>query len=1091
MRFYMFTVYYSNNLTDLAEMLVQHQQVAPNEDPFASETVLVQSVGMAQWLQMYIADKLGIAAHYEFPFPTSFLWQQYRLLFPYLPKENIFEREVMSWRLMRIIPTVLEQAEFKSLRTYLYTERDLNVLKLYQLASKIADLFDQYLVYRPHWLVHWENNQIEAVIEEIQQSLFNKIKNIQEIKENIIWQSILWNLLIQDTRKEYDELLFNTSHRAYLQEQYFNKLSNLSEIEREKLPKRIFIFGISSLPATQLNVLAKLSEYCQVHLFFLNPSQKYWGDNIEDKALEKMALKQQLSNEDIDELIQQQGNQLLSIWGKQGRDFLSQLVELEHNVIEAFSDNQSINNLSLLKQAILNNENNIALDFNGDNSIQIHSCHSAMREVEVLHNQLLQIFQDNPDLSPKDIIVMSADIENYIPYINAVFSRYDKTDKRYIPFTISDQKITKIDPVIASFVFLLSIKESNFNAESLLDLLEVQTIRERFGFNLDDIERLREWIKASGIRAELNINQNDIWQNYNSWENGLNRLLLGGCLKEENGIWQDSIAFNESYGLAAELVGKLAIFIERLKSWDNLLKGKYSILEWKVFLLQFIRDFYQENEASTYSLIFITQEIEKITEIILKANYLEPFEIDILVKRLAENLNNEQNQLHFLVGKVNFCTLLPMRAIPFKVVCLLGMNEADFPRQHSINSFDLMQYQPQKGDRARRDDDRYLFLEALLSAQEIFYISYVGQSLIKNEKREPSILVAQLLDYFAEFSNLQDPKLLVQQHPMSAFSLANFRNNYISYASEWLAFAKQAVDFQDFLAKELPAENEIPQFIELAELITFVQSPIKYFFNQRLGIQFKEEDDSIEETEHFDLSKLDEYQLLNQLVVTPEDASEKFFHQESLKGNIPVLNFGKIKQHELESRIQKMRSGLSGYLLQTPTILDISISLDKFEIVGNIPEQFNEGIILWRTGNLRDKDIIKLWIYHLVLTVSKYDKPIKFYYLKDDELMSFEFNKINLEQAIEVLNQYVYAYLKNFSQLTFAITSSLDKYFGEEPEDIESYCKEKLFDLTNTKNSEAIYLARILAQTEKLNYLEIHQNTLNWFGLMQRSQGEK
>ena len=142
--------------------------------------------------------------------------------------------------------------------------------------------------------------------------------------------------MIEDTKKDYDELLFTTSHRAYLQNLYFEKLDNLTEEEQQKLPKRIFVFGISSLPPSQLAVLRKLSEHCDIHLFFLNPSEKYWGDSIEDSVLEKLALKQQLSQEDIDALLAQQGNQLLAIWGKQGRDFLAQLVEEEHDVIEGF-----------------------------------------------------------------------------------------------------------------------------------------------------------------------------------------------------------------------------------------------------------------------------------------------------------------------------------------------------------------------------------------------------------------------------------------------------------------------------------------------------------------------------------------------------------------------------------------------------------------------------------------------------------------------------------------------------------------------------------------------------------------------------------
>lgn len=1083
----MFTVYYSNQLTALAEMLIHHQKVNSNEDPFQPETILVQSVGMAQWLQMRIAESLGVAGNYEFPFPTSFLWQQYRLLFPHLPKENIFERGVMTWRLMRIIPSVLERLEFQGLRAYLTHDKEQDSLKLYQLATKIADLFDQYLVYRPHWLVHWENGQWQEVVREIQSQPFST--NLQTgIQENVHWQSLLWNMLIEDTRKDYDELLFTTSHRAYLQQKFFDKLEDLTEEEYKKLPKRIFVFGISSLPTTQFATLLKLSEYCDVHLFFLNPSQMYWGDSIENVALEKMALKQQLSETEIQQLLAQQGNQLLSMWGKQGRDFFDQLAEYSPEPIELFFENEQESNLSRLKQAILNNDNPSYLELENDNSIQIHNCHSAMREVEVLQNQLLHLFEQNPHLSPKDIIVMAADIEQYAPYINAVFSRYGREDARYIPFTISDQKISQVDPVISSFLVMLKLRESTFSAEALLDLLEVEAIGQQFGFNREDLTCLRHWIKESGIRSTLTIEQENGWQNYNSWENGLDRLLLGSCLKEENGIWQNTIAFNESYGLSAERVGKLAEFIEKLTAWSVLSLESHPISTWKQALENLVKAVYQENDASNDALFLIQQELEALEALVLQAKFDEAVAFEVIERALQDRLNSQSHVMHFMTGKVNFCTLLPMRAIPFKVVCLLGMNEADFPRQPMINSFDLMQYHPRKGDRARREDDRYLFLEALLSAEEVFYISYVGKSLVKDEKREPSVLVSQFVDYLAKYYSLS----LEQEHPMNAFSERNFKSGYVSYHKEWLEFTQQAVESHDFFAKSLPENNELPKEIELDELIAFIQSPTKQFFTRNLGIYFREEDDEIEDTEHFALSKLDEYQLSAQLLTTSNEMTTSFFEKETLKGNIPVLNFGKLTQTELTSRIQDMRVELAEYLKGESDILPFSLQCTQVEVVGNLPNLFGQEIVLWRVGKLRDKDTIKLWIYFLILTLLEKPFALKMYTLEGDKLACFTFNTIEVSQAKEILEIYIKAFLKNKSTLTIAVTQDLENYFKKMPqENIAEYCYQSLSKLSEGLNDEASYLKRILTQSSLIDYQAIHQNTLDWFALMQESKRRK
>ncbi|WGE88932.1 exodeoxyribonuclease V subunit gamma [Actinobacillus arthritidis] len=1106
----MFTVFFSQKLSSLATLLIRLQQNDPNPNPFEPETVLVQSVGMAQWLQMQIADQTGIAGNYQFPFPTSFLWQQYRVLFPELPKENIFERERVTWRLMRLIPSYLHQSEFEPLNLYLNKDMRQYQLKLYQLAGKIADLFDQYLVYRPHWLVHWESGQIETVLKEILTAAFQE-KNEQDILANLRWQATLWNALVEDIKADSDEKVFMTSHRAYLQQQYFDKLDNLSEAEQAKLPKRIFVFGISSLPATQLAVLKKLSEHCDIYLFFLDPSQEYWADSVEDKSLEKLALKQQLSRQDLDALLAEQGNQLLTMWGKQGREFLAQLVEQEpDNTIDVFDEYAGDSNLTKLKNAILHFNNEQCFELaEQDQSIQIHSCHSVMREVEVLHNKLLQMFEQNPALTPKDIIVMSADIDKYAPYINAVFARYERGDKRYIPFTLSDQKVTAIDPIIASFLTLLNLKESNFNAESLLDLLDVNALRTRFHLQEQDLQILRDWINQVGIRFGLNIQQDD-WQNHNAWENGLTRLLLGTSLKEESGIWQDSIAFNESYGLSATLVGFLAKFIENLTAWYEFIQQDHTVSEWQARVQMLIGEFYQESDDSLDAILLLNETLNEVVNKAEQAKFTESIGIEIIRLLLEDKLNQQQNSLHFLAGKVNFCTLLPMRAIPFKVVCLLGMNEADFPRQHSVNSFDLMQYAPKRGDRARRDDDRYLFLEALLSAQEIFYLSYIGQSATNNKQRLPSVLVSQLLDYLAEhltessrlqvsenerFSESLFLQKMVVKQPLTVFSPKNFTAEYASFDKEWLL--DQAYEsLADFLYKPLDLKGEIPTEINLEDLIAFVSNPIKYFFNHQLGVYFRNNEESIEESEKFSLNKLDDYQLRQHLVTLEPAEREAFFKQEQLKGNLPIANFAKVSVRDLEDSVNELRELILPYLGESD-ILDIEqlfeVNQLKIRLFGNIQNKFANEIVFWKVSSLKDKDYIRLWIFYLVIKAQDLNIDLKAITRNKDGAEIFQFSQISTEQARSQLHTYVVAYLAAFRKLTFGIWEGLDNYFERQSEEqtIEEYCQQQLLALMDKQYFEGSYLQRILQQSSQLDYAEIHTTTLEWFELMQQSKPKK
>ncbi|MEG9531712.1 exodeoxyribonuclease V subunit gamma [Mannheimia indoligenes] len=1086
----MFTLYQSNQISSLAEMLVKVQQVNPLEDPFEPETVLIQSQGMAQWLQMQIAEFNGIMGNCNFLYPTTFLWQQYRVLFPELPKENIFERHSMTWRIMRLLPNCLNQDEFKPLQRYLANQpnEEQYQLKLYQLSAKIAELFDQYLVYRPHWLVHWEEGNLQAVENELKIAISAKNVDLNLISNDIKWQSQLWLQIIQDLQAGADDRVFTTSHRAYLQQNYFEKLDNLTEAEKAKLPKRIFIFGISAFSPLQLAVFKKLSEHCDIHIFFFNPSEKYWGDSVEDKVWQKLALTHKISPKDLENLLAEQSNKLLALWGKQGRDFLAQLMEFEPNTIDVFLEPEENSNLNKLKKQIFSSVNNATIDdLTGDHSLQIHACHSPMREVEVLHNQLLNLFEKDKTLLPKDIIVMSPDINKYAPYIDAVFSRNKGSrDPRYIPFSLSDQSFTKIDPIINSFLQLLAMKESQFNAEDLFDLLEVGAIQSRFSFSAEDIHTLRVWAKNAGVRSGIDIQQPH-WQNYNSWENGLNRLLLGSSLKEAHGIWENTLAFGDSYGLNAELVGRLASFISALLEWVKLIQSPQFLEQWHLAVKMLIADLYQENAENAASILLLNTVNDEILSLISATHFAEDLYIEILALLFNQQLNQHTQQLNFLVGRVNFATLLPMRAIPFKVVCLLGMDEADFPRQQQINSFDLMQYAPQKGDRAKRDDERYLFLEALLSAQNVFYISYIGQSQKDGKEMLPSILVSQLLDTISdyltpEFKSMfgaEVEQILVRKQPLTVFSKKNFTHpRDYAYNAEWIINSNNSV--QDFLSESL--STEMVTDIEIENLIRFVQNPIKFFFVNVLGISFNTYDDTIDESEIFTMSGLDNYAILNELLSVKPEQQEQFFEQEQLKGNLPASNFATTTKQDLIGKISDMRATLADYLARESTILTLnhSIAIDEkvLQLNGNMPNLYSNEMVLWRVGGLRDKDKIEIWIYHLLLCAYFPQKTVKFYYREGEQTGQLSFETLLPEDALAQLTVYVKDYLASLSQAQLVIYQGIEEYLKKGSEN-----SEQALSLL-AEDREGSYINRVLSQTIELDTDNIYQRTINWFGLM-------
>lgn len=394
---------------------------------------------MSQWLQISLAEKLGIAANITFPLPATFIWDMFTRVLPDIPRESAFSKGAMTWKLMSLLPQRLDDPDFAPLRHYLDDDGDKR--KLHQLSGRIADLFDQYLVYRPDWLTAWENNEL-----------------IDGLSQNQSWQKCLW----QDLQTLTRSLGQPEWHRANLYQRFIDVLNEGDPEVVSNLPPRLFICGISALPPVYLQALRALGQHTHIHLMFTNPCQYYWGDLQSLAALRRMLARKPQSywdkkavswfksDEDAPSLFdfeadgeQNTGNPLLASWGRPGRDNLFFLEEIEEiHAIKAFVDRPADTLLSAVQQDILNLEDGSVVGKNkeefvtskrrrviadNDRSLTFHSCHSPQREVEILQDYLLNLLENDPSLTPRDIIVMVADIDSYSPYIQAVFGQGMKT----------------------------------------------------------------------------------------------------------------------------------------------------------------------------------------------------------------------------------------------------------------------------------------------------------------------------------------------------------------------------------------------------------------------------------------------------------------------------------------------------------------------------------------------------------------------------------------------------------------------------------------------------------------------------------------
>lgn len=986
----MFTVYHSNQL-DLLKTLASWQiKNRPLPNPLNPEVVLVQSPGMAQWLQMSLAEDFGIAANIDFPLPASFIWDMFVRVLPDIPSESAFSKSGMSWKLMAILPDLLPGEAFATLRNYLSDDDDKR--KLFQLASRVADLFDQYLVYRPQWLNGWERGELTEGLGEAQ-----------------IWQAPLWAALVKYT----EQLGQPEWHRANLYQRFIQQLEN-SPTRPANLPDRVFICGISALPPVYLQALNALGKHIDIHLLFTNPCRHYWGD-IQDYAflakLQSRNRRHYQDNREIpqfrdadsastlfnDDGEQQLSNPLLASWGKLGRDNLYLLAQIEPNEVFAFVDIEPVNLLQTLKRDLLELEDNAAIGLNKsewetsqakrllapeDRSIVIHQCHSPQREVEVLQDRLLAMMADDPTLTPRDIIVMVADIDAYTPFIQAVFG--NAPPERMLPFAISDRRASQAHPALQAFISLLGLPDSRFTAEDVLALLEVPAVAGRFAIDEEGLRLLRHWVAESGIRWGLdddNVRELDLpATGQHTWHFGLTRMLLGYAMNSDAGEWQGILPYDESSGLIAELAGNLADLLMQLHHWRRWLNETSDLAHWLPLCRQLLDDFFVCDAETEAALTLIEEQWKQVIGYGVQAGYQQAVPLTVLRDELVSRLDQQRISQRFLAGPVNFCTLMPMRSIPFKVVCLLGMNDGIYPRTLPPLGFDLMSKQLQKGDRSRRDDDRYLFLEAMNSAQQKLYISYIARSIQDNTERYPSVLVSELVEYICQsFCLPEDRSLDVDRsarnvashlhhlHTRMPFASENYSANaeFRSFAEEWLPAATASGIAHPPFMQPLAAEEL--NTLSFERLVRFWRHPVRAFFSMRLGVSFRLEEMELPDAEPFALDGLTRYQmnaqLLNSLIEGEE--SSRLYARQRASGALPYGAFGELVWEEQEqemsvlaSRVREQRGAAESR--------EIALQIDGVLLTGWLAQVQDSGLLRWRPGNLNFKDGLTLWLEHLV-----------------------------------------------------------------------------------------------------------------------------
>lgn len=986
----------------------------PLTDPLAPELLVVQGRGMAVWLSMQLAKRRGVWANAEFVYPKGFVRRAFAATRPEAapPETDPYAREHLLWAVLSILPSFIETADFDPLKRYLQKDTD-GVLRL-QLAERIAGVFDEYLTYRPDLIRKWEGlggstarlgtprrpRTRRKHVPENQLVLFGQDHEAQGGSEtHEAWQATLWRALVAK---------LGPWHSVHQETQFLKALQGAGPFVG--LPERISIFGLSNLPPFYVRVLAALAPHTRVQLFLLSPSREYFGDAIRRQPKTTFSAEQ---------------NPILLSSGTLGAELHEVLIEqlerlgvsereeslfLAHGPDDA-PEPAELTMLQRLQNDILEHKNGplggtAALD-PADSSIRLHACHSPIREVEVLHDQLLALLDGAPDGSrrvrPEDVVVMMPNVDEYAPLIEAVFER-SRDDSRFIPYRISDRGLQADSPVLDALMRILTLAGSRCTASEVLDLLALGPVRERFGLSASELPQVADWVRESNIRWGIDAGHRRdhgvSLDDANTWLFGIRRLLLGYAVSAADELTLGVLPYAEIEGNTGAQLGRFVHFTETLFTELQRLSEPRSALEWQSHLGQVLTRLLAHSAENAWQHQQVLSALEEVAQGALTAQFDEPIQLPVIRRLLAAHFSLDRTARGFLAGGVTFCAMVPMRSIPFRVVCLLGMSDAAFPRQSHRADFNLLEFggdPRQLGDPNKRIDDRYLFLEVLLSAREKLLISYIGQSVRDNAAVPASIVVTELLDYlldqYGRVSNREGAgpeeakqttdarrrvlEQIVTTHPLQPFSPRYFSASnpqLFSYEGAFLQGAKllgpERRPTQYIFSPPIPPAAPDPE-LALAELLDFFASPAAFLLRSRLSVNLEEDLQDIRDREPLELDGLSSYQVGAHAL----DRELRGIDQErslQLARASGFLPAGAPGQYEF-SRV--LGSALPiAQAVRAITVLDphealvAQVPLAGGRILrGELGELWNAGQVSYQYSRVRGKHILITWIKHLVL----------------------------------------------------------------------------------------------------------------------------
>ena len=977
--------------TDLLADALGDLLATPLADPFATEVVVVPAHGVERWISQRLSHRLGadggsgdgVCAGVDFRTPWALIAEitGTRDADPWSP-------DSLTWPLLAAIDDSLDQPWARTLATHLGyglpdDERDLRRGRRYATARRLAGLFASYAAQRPTLIEDWSAGRDTDGCG-------------ASLPRDLAWQPHLWRHLIA------------TIGRPTPTQRQADVVARLrDDPAATDLPDRLSLFGHTRLSATDLQLLDALATHRDIHLWLPHPSPQLW-QNLFDHGADHAVRRR---DDDTHRLV---GHPLLASLGRDVRELQRSLAAVigPDRVIDPAADLLRDRPTTLLgwlqhdlhgDQAPADPTRDERVWAPTDHSVQIHACHGPHRQVEVLREVLLGLLADDSTLEPRDIVVMCPDIESYAPLIAAGFGLGEVVGDNGHPahrlrVRLADRALTQTNPLLDVAGRLLELAGGRATASEVVDLAHAEPVRRRFGFTDDDLDQIATWVGESGVRWAFDAPHRadfglaDVVTH--TWQFGLDRILAGATMSADAQTWLDRTLPLDDVGSGQiDLAGRLAEYVARLRSATDLLVGEHPLEHWTSALVDGVASLTDTSADDAWQGAQVQRELGRIAEDAAahgqQADATHLLRLPDVRALLGRRLAGRPTRANFRTGTLTVCTMVPMRSVPHRVVCLLGMDDGVFPRVGITDGDDVLARDPMTGERDARSEDRQLFLDAILAAEQTLVITYSGADPHTGVRRPPAVPVGELLDAVDRTASAPDLTALresvVTAHPLQPFDPRNLLPGALLPATPFtfdpaaLAGARAAAGdrhaAEPFLAGVLPpvaAED-----VALDDVLAFFRHPVRQFLRQRLDLLILAEQDTLADGLPVEIDNLEQWQVGDRVLtdllrgIDPASAAQ----QEWRRGALPP---GRLGWRTLQDIVAKARPlAAAGLELRTSAsrAVDVDVDLgDGRRLRGTVPEMYGDRLVPVSYSRLGATHRLQSWIKLLALAASDDDR---------------------------------------------------------------------------------------------------------------------